>query len=509
MSLFSVRAMRRHRVSAWVAAGAALLAAVSTACGGAAPNASRSAVPGPLTMRPCVTGGMDARCGTLVVPENRLTGKGRTIPVRVVVFPATGSPREPDPVVYFAGGPGDSAVDDIPSEMPDLSNLNVHRDIVFIDQRGTGQANPLSCPAFPSSLADKAAIRASVTSCLAHLPADLRFYTTMMYVEDVAQVLTDLRYEKVNLMGISYGTTVEQVFALRYPGWVRTMTFQSGSPLDFPVFEQVPRDTQLALDYVFARCEGQPACHRAFPHLAADWAALWSSLGTSGWVIPAAQSATKTTQTLTRSYLTAFIYQLLFTGDEGPIPLLVHTLGAARNKVAALLAVTRAATQGGLSLASSTTAVMLQYEVDCAEPWAANPPAALASERDSFAYQSDYENAQWWQYVCSLIPKSAAAVGSVRPTKSSVPLLAFNGAGDPIEQPRNMAAAPALWPDSREITLPGQGHDVNSVSWQACAGPLTETFIEQASFAHLNTSCVATVPAPVFDLTLQDLASGW
>lgn len=500
--------MRWHRATTWLAAAAAALAAsfTATACGGSAASSSAGSTATSLTLKPCLVDAFSARCGTLVVPENRLTGKGRTIPVRVVVFPATGSPREPDPVVYFAGGPGGSSVDQIPDELPDLTRLNVHRDLVFVEQRGTGQANPLNCPAFPS-LSDQAALRASVRSCLAHLNGDLRYYTTMMYVEDVAQALTDLRYTKVNLMGISYGTMVEQVFALRYPRWVRTMTLQSGSPLNLKVFEHVPGNTQLALDNVFASCEAQAACHRAFPRLAADWASLWSSLRTP-WVVPAAQSPTKTAMTLTSDYVEAFVYNLLYTGNIDPIPIIVHTLGTARDRVAAVLALARAGNQAGLSLPANATEQMLLYEIECSEPWDAERPSALAGQRDSFAYASDYAGAQWMQYVCSLIPKSAAAVGTVALTKSATPLLAFNGAADPIEQPRNMDVAPALWPNSRDIALPGQGHDVNSGIWGLCAGPLTQTFIEQASLAHLDTSCLAAIPVPSFDLTLADLASG-
>jgi pimeloyl-ACP methyl ester carboxylesterase len=211
-------------------------------------------------------------------------------------------------------------VAEIPSELPDLLNLNVHRDLVFIEQRGTGRSNPLTCPAFPGPGGSKAALRASVESCLAHLHGDLRYYTTAMYADDVNQVLADLHYAKVNLMGISYGTAVEQVFLLRHPGRVRTITMQSGSPLDVHVIERAPGNSQQALDYVFARCESQPACHRAFPHLAADWASLWASVGTSSWVLPAAQSPTKTTQRLDQDGLASAVYQALYGYAENLIP---------------------------------------------------------------------------------------------------------------------------------------------------------------------------------------------
>jgi pimeloyl-ACP methyl ester carboxylesterase len=126
-----------------------------------------------LTVKPCTVDGRTARCGTLIVPEDRLTDKGRTIPVRVVVIPAAGQDKASDPVVYFAGGLGDSAVNDIPGELTVLQDLNVHRDVVFIEQRGTGQSNPLNCPVFAGSLANQPALRASIRSCLVHLHGDL------------------------------------------------------------------------------------------------------------------------------------------------------------------------------------------------------------------------------------------------------------------------------------------------------------------------------------------------
>jgi hypothetical protein len=138
---------------------------------------------------------------------------------------------------------------------------------------------------------------------------------------------------------------------------------------------------------------------------------------------------------------------------------------------------------------------MMQYEIVCAEPWASSQSAALSDQRASFDYQNDLTTAQWYQYVCPLIPKSSAAVGSQQLTLARVPVLSFNGDADPTDQPRNMAGIQQFWPDSREIALPGQGHYVTSASWP-CESALTQVFIEQASVAHLDTSCLAAIPAP-------------
>jgi pimeloyl-ACP methyl ester carboxylesterase len=480
----------------------AALSLVAASCGRQAAPTAGSAPVNSLSIKACTVDGMQARCGTLIVPENRLTGKGRTIPVRFVVIPAFGADRAPDPVVYFAGGPGGSAVAEIRGELPDLQSLNTHRDLVFIEQRGTGQSSPLTCPAFPGSGASTAKLRAAVRSCLAHLRGDLRFYTTAMYADDVSQVLRDLHYGKVNLMGISYGTAVEQVFQLRHPGQVRTMTMQSGSPLSVRVIERAPGNSQRALDYVIARCASQPGCHRAFPHLAADWARLWASLGRSPWVVPAAQSPTKHTQRITQDDLASSLYEALYGYQESMIPAAVHTLATAADKTAAILAVWRAGHGAGSASTGVTANLMMPDMITCAEPWASDRPAALSGQRSSFAYHMFLVDAQWWQTVCPLIPKSAAAVGDLRLRPSRVPVLAFNGAGDPIEQPQNWAGARKFWPDSRELALPGQGHDVDSSSWQVCAGMLTQKFIERASVAHLNTGCLAYL-APPFQLTLR------
>jgi pimeloyl-ACP methyl ester carboxylesterase len=154
---------------------------------------------------------------------------------------------------------------------------------------------------------------------------NLRFYSTAMYADDVNQLLGDLHYAKANFIGGSYGTDAEQVFLLRHPARVRTMTLISGSPLNIRLFDFQSGNSQLALDHVFAMCQSQPACHQAFPHLAADWAALWASIGKSPWILPAAQSPVKTAVRLDQDGLASWIYNAMFDGNIGPIPVLVHT----------------------------------------------------------------------------------------------------------------------------------------------------------------------------------------
>src|SRR5215208_6654515 len=63
-------------------------------------------------LSPCTEQGMPAGalCGTHEVFENRTARAGRKIPLQIVVLPAAGPGRLPDPFVYFAGGPGEDSI---------------------------------------------------------------------------------------------------------------------------------------------------------------------------------------------------------------------------------------------------------------------------------------------------------------------------------------------------------------------------------------------------------------
>src|SRR5215813_14376333 len=89
-----------------------------------------------------------ALCATFEVFEDRATKRRRKIPINIVVFPATGQDKAPDPLFYIPGGPGSSATEDAPFVAQQAAKIREHRDLVFVDQRGTGGSNPLNCNFF-------------------------------------------------------------------------------------------------------------------------------------------------------------------------------------------------------------------------------------------------------------------------------------------------------------------------------------------------------------------------
>ncbi len=464
------------------------------ACGGYAPRPAA-----PLRVQSCVVQERTARCGVMTVPEDRLGGTGgRHIKIRFVVVPAYGHSRAPDPVVYFAGGPGSSAISDIPGEVQDLVGLNLRRDLVFIDQRGTGGSNGLRCPPPPATLADQPQVRRSIDSCLTSLRtrADLRFYTTAMAAQDAAQVLTALGYGQVNIIGGSYGATAAQVFQQMFPGRVRTMTLQSGTLVGFPLFERFPQASQQALDNVFARCASDPACHGTFPRLAAQWAALRAAVAARPLKVPARQSPTGTAFSLDRDMLAAGVHEMLMSADTAAyVPLLIHSLAVARNRSAVLAAIIRRLMAAGLLTGDGVS--VISYPIRCAEPWAQFQPGRIPG-RNSYYYQVAVGNAQWWRYVCTLMPAPGAAARYPPQRASKVPVLMINGSADPQDPPANMAGARKIWPNSRLVIEPGQSHGIDLKAWVQCDASLVQAFIEQANAKRIGVSCLSQVVLPPF-----------
>ena len=84
-------------------------------------------------------------CGCCQRPLDPAQPEGTQITVRYVVVPAMARRKLADPVFLLAGGPGQSAIAVAATTMPLFARLNNRRDIVFVDQRGTGGSAPLQC----------------------------------------------------------------------------------------------------------------------------------------------------------------------------------------------------------------------------------------------------------------------------------------------------------------------------------------------------------------------------
>src|SRR5262245_32457958 len=102
---------------------------------------------GAVDLQPCRLKGVshEALCASVRRPLDPARPDGVSIDVHFAVLPALAQRKLPDPVFFFAGGPGQSAIELAGPIAAQLGRLNNRRDLVFIDQRGTGRSAPLRC----------------------------------------------------------------------------------------------------------------------------------------------------------------------------------------------------------------------------------------------------------------------------------------------------------------------------------------------------------------------------
>ena len=206
----------------------------------------------------------------LEVPENRDDPESRTIELNIRVLKATGQDTRPDPLFLLAGGPGQAATTLAPLVAPLLAEVREARDLVFFDQRGTGDSHPLSCEIDEEAALESGQIaltREDVERCLAGLSADPRLYTTPVAMDDLEAVRKALGYGPINLWGGSYGTRAATVFMRRHPASVRAAVLDGMAPVDMRLPFHFAGDGQRALDLMLEACAEEPACDERHPSL--------------------------------------------------------------------------------------------------------------------------------------------------------------------------------------------------------------------------------------------------
>ena len=243
--------------------------------------------PAPLQLARCRlhTQGLAAafgECGKLTVPENPAAPDGRTVELFVARVGALSATPKPDPLLLIAGGPGQSTVDFYLQLRGAFEQARRDRDIVLVDQRGTGRsAAGFTCKT-PDDLAlDTAgpdALKRVIDDCQAALTHDPKYYTTSVAVQDLDRVRAALGVERWNLYGVSYGTRVAEHYLRRFPGRVRATVLDGVVPPELALGPDVAREAQRALTQIFARCAADAGCGTRFPDLPAHFRELLARL---------------------------------------------------------------------------------------------------------------------------------------------------------------------------------------------------------------------------------------
>ncbi|MCG8369953.1 MAG: alpha/beta hydrolase, partial [Proteobacteria bacterium] len=211
-----------------------------------------------------------ARCATMPRPLNPEDPDSPVIGIRVAVVAALDLNPEPDPVVPIAGGPGQGSVEFYLQTRAAFENLRRDRDILLVDQRGTGESARMDCDVDADIVLYETDYSLDETvefmrDCLDALPYDPRYFTTSVAVTDLEAIREALGYPELNLYGVSYGSRVAQHFARRFPDSTRTVVVDGVLPPQIALGPEIATESQKAVDGVLARCAADPDCNERFP----------------------------------------------------------------------------------------------------------------------------------------------------------------------------------------------------------------------------------------------------
>jgi pimeloyl-ACP methyl ester carboxylesterase len=395
--------------------------------------------------------------------------------LRVAIIPATRRPAH-GALVYLEGGPGGAATEAAVSVNEVFAKVSEFRDIVLVDQRGTGGSQRVACPQEHVSATDADAVSSYLRRCFARLGGSTRQLGTEAAAADLERVRQALGYGRVDLYGASYGATLAQAYLRRFPRSVRTATLDGASLTTTPVYELAARNAERALEARVARCHAQADCARAFPDTRADLTLALARHPRS------ADELATTLALLLRS-----------PEDAARVPLLVHQ--AARGNGAALAR--EFAAKVGAEL-DGRSRLPLFWVTICNEAWARFDIAATGlASRGSFLAHAAMARARLFREACAAVPHRAESAGSEASGSSPVPVLFLAGDDDPQDPPANLAGWRKTFPDGRLISVPALAHGVIAYG---CLRLVTARFVAAGTARGLDTSCVRDVPLPRFEL---------
>ena len=467
-------------------------------------------------LKPCKVEGVEGRvlCGTHEVFENRATRTGRKISLKIVVFAATGANPQPDPFVYIPGGPGSSATEDAPYLAKPFARIREQRDLLFVDQRGTGESHPLNCKFFdeadPQSFLGYFFPLADVRKCREELEpkADLKLYTTPIAMDDLDDVRAALGYKQLNLYGASYGTRAALVYLRQHGAHVRTATLFGVSPTNQFMPRIFPQDTERALRGVLAECAADAECSKAFPNLNTEAKLVLDRLIKGPVEVELTkQPVPQTNQTpnaapekfkvmLSRDLVAEAIRYMLYNPAAAlRIPLFLHL--AAENNFAPLAQAALDYRRGIVATGSNG----MYLTVTCAEdlPWV---KASEAKQLAANTFLGDYRYRQQSE-ACALWPRADIGSSYSKPVVSNVPVLIFTGEWDPVTPPANGAGVARHLAKSLHLVVPHGGHSFNGLEGTDCIDRLQAEFVAKGTTEGLNIDCVKAIKRKPWVLSMK------
>jgi pimeloyl-ACP methyl ester carboxylesterase len=447
---------------------------------------------GRVALEPCraAGGNIEALCGKYEVYENRQSQQGRKISLNILLLPATADKPAADPFFMFAGGPGQSATEAYAGVAGYVTKVRQQRDVVLVDQRGTGQSNPLQCQlksgSDPQAIIGEAFSLDKIRECRAEMDrkADLTQYTTSIFADDMDELRQAMGYEKINVFGGSYGTKSGLVYLRRHGDHVRTLTLEAVATPQYRIPVPFAKTIQSSVDRLIALCTADTGCHKDFPDLHEEFQALLDRMEKS----PAHFKVQDQPVALPRDIFVSSLRILLYIPQiASGFPLMVHNAYQGdwttyADSVLFLTSRLENVVTRGMSLAAI-----------CAEDVPGLTDTFIKRETQG-TYLGDAQVRRYQTYCKTWGPVGSIPKDFYASIHSEVPTLLISGVLDPATPPEMAQQAAHDLPNSRLIAIKEGTHGTGS----PCIDGLVADFVQQGSAAKLDASCADQIHLPPF-----------
>jgi pimeloyl-ACP methyl ester carboxylesterase len=429
---------------------------------------------------------MKARCGTLLRPldpSGRVAGE---IELRIAVVPALNLTPEPDPLVPISGGPGQGSVQLYTAYASAFEAVRRNRDILIVDQRGTGESARMDCGVDDSLAEGQFSVDQTIKfaeKCLSELPHDARFFTTSVAVQDLEAVRVALGYATLNLYGVSYGTRVAQHFARRNPDVTRSIILDADVPPQISLGPEIATESQRAVDFILRRCEEDAACNKRFPDIQHTFARVLDKLRVAAVDVNLPDPTSGRPEALSFGIGELGVAVRLLVYHPNSIALLPLMIQEAGNGNYLPLA---ARYQSTLVSLADQLALGMHNSVVCAEDVPFYDRTLIDYDEISASYMGDSQ-LESLEAICSIWPTGPIDSEFKAPLATDLPVLLLSGDADPITPPRYAEMAAVDLQNVRHLVGKYQGHGQLGVG---CTSRLIADFIATAEPASLDAECL-------------------
>lgn len=454
--------------------------------------------------------GYVVRCGYVTLPQDYAAPSRGAIEIYYSQIHSNNPLVKPDPLVYLVGGPGSSGS----NLMPTSFNAYLHafardRDIIVIDQRGTGRSKPaLFCHEVVYGLDEilqsrhdqhAALVLNILTQCHQRLSQyNIHFETfhSAYNARDVVNVMLALGYEQWNLVGVSYGSRLALAMMRDYPQYLRSVILDSVYPPQADIYFDAYFSGERALKVLFEACRSSASCSERYPDLEALFYKLYYRLNAQPLHLAYTPPRYKTLEIELSGYrLYDWVFSWLYdVSSIRLIPRLLYDLDQGRTEDPLMIGVAHEATMQDMSLG-------MHYTVQCQEEYVSAPFRDYASIIAAFPHLSGFlsypvEGSATLKRLCDTWQAQARPPSANTAVESDIPALLLSGNFDPITPPSYAEQADETLSVAYNYVLPHVGHGV--LRSDDCAIEIALEFID-APLREPDSGCIAETPSLDFE----------